>query len=186
MSEVTETMILETPRLIIRELLPSDGQGMFAMDCDPEVHRYLGSRPCTDIQQSLENIANIRQQYKDNGIGRWAVALKNKGQFIGWTGFKRMRESENGHVNHLDFGYRYARRFWGQGYAFEAAKAALDYGIEKLGFREVYATTDVDNRGSKRILEKLGFRFMEIFHYDAPTSWGALPGEPATWYQLDS
>lgn len=87
-------------------------------------------------------------------------------------------------MNHLDFGYRHARKFWRQGYAYEAAEAALKYGIEKLGFLEIYATTDIDNRGSRRILEKLGFRFVGIFHYDAPTSWGAIPGEPATWYEL--
>lgn len=85
-------MILETPRLIIRELLPTDEEGMFAMDSDPEVHRYLGDKPYTDVQQSRENIAIVRQQYRDNGIGRWAVELKNTGEFIGWTGFKRMRE----------------------------------------------------------------------------------------------
>lgn len=173
---------IETPRLIIREMLPTDEAGMFAMDNDAEVHRYLGNNAYTDIQQSRDNIAFIRQQYTDHGIGRWAVELKDSGEFIGWTGFKRIVEPVNGHVNHLDFGYRHARKFWGQGYGYEAAKAALDFGINVLGFHDIYAMTDVDNKGSRRILEKLGFRFVEIFAYNGQGLW--LAGKPTTWYQL--
>jgi len=178
------SFFIETPRLIIREMLPEDEEGMFAMDSDPEVHRYLGNQPYTDIQQSRDNITFIRQQYADHGIGRWAVVLKDSGEFIGWTGFKRMVEPVNGHVNHLDFGYRHTRKLWRQGYAYEAAKAALDYGIGVLGFKDIYAMTDVENKGSRRILETLGFRFVEIFAYNAAPGWRAHHGEPTTWYEL--
>jgi ribosomal-protein-alanine N-acetyltransferase len=177
-------MILQTPRLFIRELLPSDEAAMFAMDSDPEVHRFLGNMPYTDIQQSRENINIIRQQYTDHGIGRWAVELKETGAFIGWTGFKRMVDKVNGHVGHLDFGYRHARRYWGNGYAYEAAKAGLDYGVATLGFTDIYAMTDVHNAGSRYILEKLGFELVEVFAYDAPPSWRAHYGEPTTWYRF--
>ena len=175
---------IETPRLLIREMRPEDEGAMFAMDSEPEVHQYLGGKPYTDIQQSRDNIAFIRQQYADHGIGRWAVELKDSREFIGWTGFKRMVEKVNGHIGHLDFGYRHARKFWRRGYAYEAAKAALDYGMGTLGFRDIYAMTDVDNQGSRRILEKLGFRFVEIFPYDGAGLW--LQGVPTTWYCLDN
>lgn len=173
---------IETPRLIIREMLPTDDAAMFTMDNDPKVHRYLGGNPYTDIQQSRDNIAFIRRQYAEHGIGRWAVTLKDSGEFIGWTGFKRMVEPVNGHVGHLDFGYRHTRKFWGQGFGYEAAKAALDYGVGALGFADIYAMTDVDNAGSRRILEKLGFRFVEIFPYDGAGLWPQ--GRPTTWYRL--
>ncbi len=179
------TAIIETPRLLIRELVDGDDEAMFDMDSDPEVHRFLGNHPYTDIGQSRENIAFIRRQYAEHGIGRWAVVLKEDGTFIGWTGFKRMVEAVNGHIHHLDFGYRHARRFWGKGYASEAAKAALEYGVDSLGFTDVYAMTDVGNAGSRRILEKLGFRLDGIFAYDAAPSWRAHYGEPTTWYVLD-
>lgn len=177
---------IETPRLLIRELRPSDEYGMFAMDSDPEVHRYLGNQPVSTIEQSRETIAFVRQQYVSDGIGRWAVELKETGEFIGWTGFKLMHEMVNGHVNHYDFGYRHLQRFWGQGYAYEAAQAALDYGIKVLGFKDIYGMTDVENKGSRRLLEKLGFRLVEIFAYDAPPTWRAHFGEPTTWYKLDA
>lgn len=174
---------IETPRLLIREMWPTDDEAMFAMDNDSEVHRYLGGHPYADIQQSRDNITFIRQQYADHGIGRWAVVLKNTGEFVGWTGFKRMVEPVNGHVNHLDFGYRHARKFWRHGYGYEAAKAALDYGIGTLGFADIYAMTDVANQGSRRILEKLGFELVEIFPYDGPGLWAS--GEPTTWYRMN-
>lgn len=174
---------IETPRLIIRELMPEDEQAMFEMDSDPEVHRYLGNKPYTTIEESRENIDFVRRQYKDNGIGRWAVTLKDTGEFVGWTGFKLMREAVNGHVNHYDFGYRHMRRHWHKGYASEAARAALRYGIDVLGLKDIYAMTAIDNAGSRHILESLGFRFVEIFNYDGQPFWRI--GAPVTWYKLD-
>ena len=174
---------IETPRLIIREITAEDEQGMFEMDSDPEVHVYLGNRPYTDIAQSRENIEIIQQQYKENGIGRWAVMLKDTGEFIGWTGFKLITEEVNGHINHYDFGYRHMRKHWRKGYAYEAAKASLDYGIDILRLKDIYAMTDVENAGSRRILEKLGFRLVEIFPYDGSFVW--IHGQPITWYKLD-
>ncbi len=176
------TIILETPRLIVRELLPEDEAGMFAMDSDPEVHRYLGNRPCHDTSESQDTISLVREQYAELGIGRWAMLLKEDGDFVGWTGFKRITEPVNGHVNHLDFGYRLARRHWGKGLATESARAALDYGIDALGFRDIYAMTDVANGASRHILEGLGFRFVEIFPYDGTPFWRA--GLPVTWYRF--
>lgn len=173
---------IETDRLIIREMRPEDEAGMFAMDSDPEVHRYLGNKPYEDIKQSRENIAYILQQYKDHGVGRWTILLKDTNEFVGWTGFKRMTEMVNGHVNHLDFGYRHASKFWGQGLAYEAAQAALKYGIKTMGFKDIYAMTDVENKGSRRILEKLNFKLVEIFPYDGPSFW--VQGLPVTWYEL--
>ena len=77
---------IETERLLLRELLPTDDAGMFELDSNPEVHIYLGNKPVKSIEESREAIANIRQQYLENGIGRWAVILKETGEFIGWFG----------------------------------------------------------------------------------------------------
>lgn len=174
---------IETPRLIIRELLPEDDAAMYEMDSDPEVHKYLGNKPVTDMEEVRKVIAFVRQQYVDNGIGRWAVTLKDTGEFIGWTGYKLMTEAVNNHVGHYDFGYRHTRKYWRKGYAYEAAKASLDYGIDVLGFKDIYAMTDVNNEGSRHILEKLGFEFVEVFNYDGTPFW--REGLPVTWYKLN-
>ena len=65
-------VFIETERLVLREILPSDREAMFLLDSDPEVHRYLGGTPLTDIGQTDEVIRFIRRQYADNGIG-WKI-----------------------------------------------------------------------------------------------------------------
>jgi len=174
---------IETERLYVRELLPSDDKGMFVMDSDPEVHKYVGKSPVTKIEESRDVIAFVRQQYIDNGIGRWAIIEKATNDFVGWTGHKLMKERVNGHINYYDFGYRLAKRFWGKGYATESGRAALKYGIDQLGFRDIYAMTDVNNMASRNVLEKVGLVYIETFNYDAaPTIW-RTEGEPTTWYK---
>ena len=179
------SIYLETERLIIREVQEQDAAGMFELDADPEVQRYVGQKPISTIAQARETIDFIRQQYVDPGICRWAVIEKATNAFIGWTGFKLIKESINGHTDYYDFGYRFIQRKWGQGFAFEASRAALDYGVQQLSFQDIYATTDVDNTGSRRLLEKLGFRFVELFRYDGAPTWRE-PGQETTWYELDA
>ena len=175
-------IFIETERLFIRELLAEDAAGMFEMDSDPEVHRYVGSKHLTNIDESRDVIDFVRKQYVADGIGRWAIIEKATNEFVGWTGFKLMREKVNGHVNHYDFGYRLMRRKWGFGFATESGAAALLYGLETLKLAPVFAMTDVDNTASRRVLEKLGFRLAEIFHYDGAPTW-RMDGQPTTWYE---
>jgi len=153
------------------------------MDSDPEVHKYLGNKPFEKMEQSREMIAFIQQQYKDFGIARWGVVEKATGDFVGWTGFKFMKGPINGHSGYYDFGYRLARRFWGKGYATEAGKASLHYGINTLHLKDIYCMTDVNNAASRRILEKLGMAYVDTFYWAAEPAW-RKEGEPTTWYEL--
>ena len=175
---------IETPRTLIRELLPEDEAGMFAMDSDPEVHRFVGRRPLSSVDESRAVISFVRGQYITKGIGRWAIVLRETGEFVGWTGFKLIENMVNGYSGHYDFGYRLAQKYWGKGLATEASRAALEYGIATLGLKNIYAMTDVNNNASRQVLEKLGFRLIEIFAYDAEPDWRDT-GDPTTWYKLD-
>ena len=159
-------IFIETERLIVRELVPSDDQGMFLLDSDPEVHRYLGNKPVQTIKQAREIIAFIRQQYIANGIGRWAVVKKETNEFVGWTGLKLIKEPLNKHSNFYDVGYRLIKKYWGKVYATESARASIDYGFNKLGLREIYAMADVQNDASNKVLQKVGLRFVETFLLD--------------------
>lgn len=159
-------IFIQTDRLILREILPTDVDGMFALDSDPEVHKYLGNKPVTSKEQVVAVINFIRQQYIDNGIGRWAVIDKRTNDFIGWAGLKFVTELTNNHQNYYDLGYRLRKKYWGQGIATEAAKASLQYAFEQLKTHEVYAMADCENIGSNKILKKLGLQFIEKFDYD--------------------
>jgi len=149
--------IIETPRLIIRDITSDDLQGMFELDSDAEVYKYLGNDLITSIDGSEKLIAFIRQQYLDNGIGRWAMVEKDSGSFMGWTGFKLISETINGQSGYYDLGYRILPRYWGKGYATESAKACLKYGLDTLNLTPIYAMTNAENTASKNVLIKTGF-----------------------------
>ena len=169
-------IFVETERLILREILPTDVDGLFELDSDPEVHRYLGNKPVTDKDQIVDVINFIRQQYIDNGIGRWAIINKKTNDFIGWTGLKFVTDLTNNHKNYYDLGYRLIKRYWGQGIATETAIASLQYAFDKLDASEVYAMADCENDGSNKILNKIGLTFIETFDLD---------GIKHNWYKID-
>ncbi|MXN90070.1 GNAT family N-acetyltransferase [Flavobacterium sp. Sd200] len=166
--------MLQSARLIYRELLPSDDVAMFELDSNPNVHRYLGNNPVTDIEQSRAVIAFIRQQYITNGVGRMAVILKDTGEFIGWAGLK-LESNVNGHDKFYDVGYRFIERFWGNGYATEAAIFFVNYGFEALKLDKINASALSDNIGSVKALQNAGLRFVETYDYK---------GEEAMWLEI--
>jgi RimJ/RimL family protein N-acetyltransferase len=156
----------ETERLILREILSSDIDGMFELDSDPEVHKYLGNKPIINKEQTAAIIDSVRQQYVDNGIGRFAIIDKKTNAFIGWTGLKLEMKLTNNHQNYYDLGYRLIRKYWGKGYATESAVASLDFAFNKLKLEKVYAAASVENVGSNKILRKIGMNFIETFFYE--------------------
>lgn len=160
------SFIIETQRLILRELQETDLEGMFSLDSDPEVHRFLGNKPITKESQAQEIIQSVRQQYKDNGIGRWAMIEKSSGDFIGWSGLKYITDTMNGHQFFYDLGYRLRRPYWGRGYAKESAQATLNYAFSKLQLAEVFAAASCDNLASNKVLESIGMIKVDTFYYD--------------------
>jgi ribosomal-protein-alanine N-acetyltransferase len=166
----------ETERLILRELVSSDDAGMFELDSDPEVHRYLGNKPVTDIEQSRKEIGLIRAQYLEHGIGRWAVIEKSTGNFAGWSGLKLNTGERNKHSYFYDIGYRLIKKHWGKGYATESAIAALNYGFNEMELQQIYGMADVDNAGSNHVLKKIGLTFIGTFYLD---------GILHDWYKIE-
>jgi RimJ/RimL family protein N-acetyltransferase len=166
----------ETERLILRPLEATDDHGMFELDSDPEVHRYLGNNPVQDIEQIRQVIQMVRRQYEDNGIGRWAVVEKSSGHFIGWSGLKLVKEVTNGHVNFYDLGYRLIRKYWGHGYATESARAAVIYGFNTLKLEDLYGMADVNNRASRAVLEKCGLRWVNSYEDE---------GDQMDWFHMN-
>ncbi|MEZ4874585.1 MAG: GNAT family N-acetyltransferase [Flavobacteriaceae bacterium] len=155
---------IETPRLILRELLPTDVEGLFALDSNPNVHRYLGNNPISQIEEAAKTIALVRKQYEDFGIGRWAVVEKASESFVGWAGFKFNTEPIFGHSHFVDLGYRLREEFWGKGYAYESAVASMDYAVQHLDFDPICAMAMATNEASIKILnKKLGMQKLGTF-----------------------
>jgi len=169
----------ETERLILREVLLTDVEGMFELDSNMMVHQYLGNNPINSKEQAIDAINFIRQQYEERGVGRWAAIEKESGDFIGWTGLKLNtgeKESLNGRQNFYDLGYRFIPRYWGKGYASETAFPSLDYGFKNLNIETMCGAAEVKNIGSNKILQKIGLNFIEEFMYK---------DEKINWYELN-
>jgi ribosomal-protein-alanine N-acetyltransferase len=173
--------IIETGRLYFREISESDDYSILELDSDLAVHRYLGNHPIKDIIQARELIQFIRQQYLDNGIGRLAIIEKATNKFVGWCGFKLVTDFVNGHQNYYDLGYRFIKRYQGKGYATESSKAVIEFGFNKLKLAVIYAIADTNNIQSRKVLEKCGFRCVEVFNYDnTPHYWFELKNNIST------
>jgi len=166
---------IETERLILREFLLSDVDRMFEMDSNPNVHRFLGKKPVKHIDESRAYIETIQGQYKKYGIGRWAVVLKETNEFIGWSGIKLITNEINKHQNFYEIGYRFIEKHWGKGYATEAGKAFVTYAFNEMKVEALYAYADEGNENSRKILEKLGLRYVNSFEYEE---------ELEVWYEL--
>lgn len=170
-------VFITTERLILREILPTDVSGMYELDSDPEVHKFLGNHPVKSKAESLGLINYIRQQYVDHGIGRWAIIDRKTNEFIGWAGLKFVTKETNHHKDYYDLGYRLIKKFWGQGIATETAFATLEYAFNILQVKEVFAMAARDNLSSNRILQKAGLNLKESFE---------LEGVTHNWYKIES
>jgi len=155
---------LETERLIVRDIEENDVAGIFALDSDPEVLRYIGTPVMQDVGEAQQAIANIRKQYQTNGIGRWAMEAKTNGAFIGWTGLKLEKDIRPFH--YYDLGYRLIRKYWGQGFATESAQACLQHGFDVLHYPEICAAAEAEHIASNHILKKIGMQQGESFTFE--------------------
>ncbi len=168
-------LVLETQRLILRKIEISDTEDMYEMDSDPDVHLYLGNNTAKSIDDTKAVVNTILKKYKEDGIGRYAVVEKASGKFVGWCGLNLVKTEMNGHVNFYDFGYRLKKEAWGKGYATEASLAWIKYGLDEKKLKVIYAYAHVDNTASRKILEKLGFKHINVFN---------LINLPFDWFEL--
>lgn len=171
---------IETERLILRALRLTDLEGMFQLDSDPEVHRYLGNKPVKTKEESKKILQGVINQYKERGIGRWAAIEKRSGNFIGWSGLRLNTEfNMNGFTSYYDIGYRLLKPYWGKGYATESGKAALNYAFNVMQLPVLYATTEIGNQASHNALLKIGLHYVEDFYFEVEQL-------NLRWYKIDN
>jgi ribosomal-protein-alanine N-acetyltransferase len=150
-------VILETPRLILREFNPSDAPLFYELNSDPEVVRYVGEPVLTSADAALAVMKErIFLQYEKYNLGRLAAELKASGEFLGWCGIKFIPEKEE-----YDLGYRFSRKYWGKGYGTESAKAALEFGHREMKIGKITGKALIENTNSIRILKKIGMKFVK-------------------------
>jgi RimJ/RimL family protein N-acetyltransferase len=163
-------MRIDTDRLTIRSFVESDIPKYAAIVADPEVTQFLGDGSPHTYEEASAYVERCIRSEAKSGIARYAVVLRETGALIGFCGFREERDC-------IDFGWRYARHAWGNGYATEAAAAVLDYGINTLKLSDIVCRAAVENVGSIRVMEKIGMQFEAL---------GERRGREAAYYRLAS
>ncbi|WP_330770338.1 GNAT family N-acetyltransferase [Lentzea aerocolonigenes] len=135
---------METERLTLRPLGPSDADLLHELHADPEVMRFLDPEP-------------VEHFFGESFL---AAFEKDTGRFVGWFEFKPVGDGA------AELGYRLHPEFWGRGYGTEGSKALIRRGFTTGDVQRVVATTMFVNSGSRRVMEKSGLRHVRTFHVD--------------------
>lgn len=144
---------METERLILRRWKDSDFEPFAALNNDPKVMEFFPA--LLTPNQSRDMIAMIEDHFEREGFGLWAVELKESEEFIGFVGLNKPTFKTN-FTPCVEIGWRLSHKFWGKGYAPEAAKAVLDAGFELFELKEIVSFTAAVNHRSMRVMEKIG------------------------------
>ena len=146
--------ILETERLLLRELDGEDAAVFFRLATDPAVTRFIPVPPPPDEAAAREVIrARRREDYEGRGYGRWACVLKETGDVVGWSGPRYLAE-----IGEAELGYRFLPEHWGRGLATEAGTAVVRHWFGPMGGTRLVALIDPLNTASANVARKLGFR----------------------------
>jgi ribosomal-protein-alanine N-acetyltransferase len=156
----------------LRRWRESDREPFAALNADPEVMEHFPD-PLTR-RQSDELIERIEGGFDANGFGLWALELRESGGFIGFAGLA-VPEFEAHFTPAVEVGWRLARSAWGQGYATEAGRAALEFGFGQAGLAEIVSFTTVANHRSRAVMERIGMSHDPDDDFDHP---GLPDGHP--------
>ena len=163
--DVTDRPVAVTERLTLRRLTEADAAFVLELLNEPAFLRFIGDREVRTLDEASAYVREVlAASYSTFGFGMYRVGLKAADEPLGFCGLVK-REV----LRDVDVGFAFLERFWGQGYAFEAARAVLAHAYDDLGLRRVVGITAPDNHGSMAVLRKLGM---------APSGTVALPGWP--------
>jgi RimJ/RimL family protein N-acetyltransferase len=164
--------MIETERLILRRWRTSDLEPYVAMMADPEVSYWLGGGQT--LAEAEARLAHRETVFEALGFGMWAVERLGDGMFVGSVGLDPV-EDDMPFAPGVEAGWRLARHTWGQGYATEAARAAIDDGFTRCGLPEIFAVTARSNLRSQSVMRRLGMAHDAGSDFDHPS---LAPGHP--------
>lgn len=157
---------LTTPRLLLRQWREDDLAPFAALNADPEVMRYF---PAALTRAQSDALASYsRSAIAQRGWGLWAVEVRGGSQFIGFVGLNQPL-FEAHFTPAIEVGWRLDRRYWGRGYATEAAAASLTFAFEELGCEEIVSFTAAVNERSIRVMRRLGMTHDPAEDFDHPS-----------------
>jgi RimJ/RimL family protein N-acetyltransferase len=164
-------LVLETERLLLRPLTTDDAPFILTLLNEPSFLRFIGDKKVRNLEDARQYIlTGPMASYERHGLGLLAVELKASQTPIGMCGLLKREE-----LPEPDIGFAYLPDFWGQGFAFEAAKAVMNDARDSLKLNRVLAIVNPDNDASIKLLERLGLKFERL---KGDVKLYALPNEP--------
>lgn len=149
--------ILETDRLLLRELNLGDVPFILSLLNSPGWLKYIGDRGVKNEEQAKDYLLNgPLKSYKENGFGLYLVEERISKLPIGLCGLLKRETLEN-----PDLGFAFLSDYMGKGFAFEAAHAVLEYTKSELKMPTILAIVLPNNQPSIKLLEKLGFQYQK-------------------------
>jgi RimJ/RimL family protein N-acetyltransferase len=147
--------VCTTDRLLLRRLTGDDAAFVLEQLNEPSFIRNIGDRGVRTLDDARAYIADGPvAMYARHGFGLYLVTLKDTATPIGMCGLLKRDTLED-----VDIGFAFLPRYWGKGYALEAASAVMAYGRDVLGIKRIVAITSLDNESSIRLLKKIGLTF---------------------------
>ncbi len=154
--------ILDTERLILREMSMDDFDALYAVLADPDIMQHY---PYTFDEERVRSwIERNMNRYKDNGFGLWAVCLKDTGEMIGDCGLT-LQNIEGEMLPEI--GYHIRRDQQRKGYAKEAAAAVRDWAFKYTDYPAIYSYCKYTNEGSFKTAESIGMYFCKEYPDEA-------------------
>lgn len=150
-----EFPVLETERLILRQIKKDDAHVLFEYWSDFEVTKYMNIEPFSNINEAEYMIDLLNNLFIENKAMRWAIVEKKSNNIIGTCGYNSGldKESYKG-----EFGYDLGKIYWGKGFMKEAAEKIIKFGFENLNLNRIEAFVVPENHGSINLLNKLKFK----------------------------
>jgi ribosomal-protein-alanine N-acetyltransferase len=146
---------LSTPHLILRPWTQADTEALFLILQEPDILEYYPPSTFT-LEKTQRYITHQLKHWQERRYGHWAVTLKDDNRVVGWDGLEYLPETDENEVAYL-----LSHQVWGRGFATEAARAAVRYGLETIGLHAIIGLVHPGNIGSIRVLEKCGLTFID-------------------------
>lgn len=157
--------ILETERLILRQLTPEDAEFILELLNEPAFINNIGDRGVRTLDDArIYILSGPMASYAQNRFGLYRVELKETGEAIGICGLLKRDSLED-----VDIGFAFLEKLWARGFAYESASAVMEYGRGVLKLPRIVAITSPDNEGSIRVLAKIGLRFEKMIRMPGST-----------------
>lgn len=172
---------LLTPRLHLRTWRDSDLPEFVALNADPRVMEYFPA--CLSPEESQALLGRLCAHFSEHGFGVWALQERSSGRLIGCTGLLQLG-AELPCAPGVEIAWRLVRAHWGQGYAQEAAQAALACAFEQLGLPQVVAFTTRSNLRSQQLMQRLGMLAEPAADFAHPRLPAGHPLRPHVLYRI--